>query len=184
MLDDASYQYFMEFYLFDLIPCNYVKYNHLGMLKCVSVGFNSVIKQKNLLLPSKYCISNTIYGPTQKNIYRLDIGIDLIKNLFTDCDKKGNVKMLDILNLGEKYCHKCIEIFVYQNYIKQVFNTKPINQLNSCYKIIYDTLNIDIEPFLDQFFHDPIISDAEPVNKYENINEFATKEIMNKNFKI
>ena len=67
----------------------------------MSVGFNSVIKQKNLLLPSKYCISNTIYGPTQKNIYRLDIGIDLIKNLFTDCDKKGNVKMLDILNLGE-----------------------------------------------------------------------------------
>ena len=60
MLDDASYQYFMEFYLLDLIPCNYVKYNHLGMLKCVSVGFNSVIKQKNMSLPSKYIMQRNL----------------------------------------------------------------------------------------------------------------------------
>ena len=38
----------------------------------------------------------------------------------------------------------------------------------------------DIQPFIDQFYHDPIISDSEPVIKYENMNDFATREIMNK----
>ena len=39
MLDDASYQYFMELYITDLMPINYIKYHHICLLKSVCKEF-------------------------------------------------------------------------------------------------------------------------------------------------
>jgi len=186
MLDDASYQYFMELYIIDLIPLNYIKYTHISLLLCVSVKFKAIISEK-ISMPSKYQISKTILGPSQKKSYKLDVGIELIKDLFVKqniLQSKEPYKLSPNIfinsRFNQEYCHNCIEIYVYQNYIKNLFATKPIDQLNTCYQIILNMWKQDILPFIDQFYHDPIISDSEPVIKYENMNDFATREIMNK----
>ena len=174
MLNAESYQYFMQLYITDLFPINYIKYTDLSRLKCVSKIFNDILNSKTDIknIPSKLKISNYFFGNSEKNKYNLYVGTELIKDLFTqslETNEKFYQTECTNNELDIQYSHECMEIMVYKNYIKNLFQSKPLNQLNSCYKIITDIWKQDIGPFLEQFHHDPIISDSEPVIIYEKI---------------